>query len=309
MADSEWLAVAFEEHRDHLRAVAYRLLGSVTDADDAVQDTWLRLTGTDTSAVDNLGGWLTTVVARVSLNMLRSRRHEQPVGDSWPGTWELAASTGSPVGPPGTSTAMPAADPEAEAVLADSVGLALLVVLDTLTPAERLAFVLHDMFAMPFTEVADVLGRTPEATRQLASRARRRVRGASSPDHTADFARQREVATAFLAAARGGDLSALIALLDPEVTLRADAGASPSGRALQRQGVQMVAHGAAAASSRAEHSQLALVDGTVGIVFAPAGRLQVVVKLTVSADRKITAMDVIADPDRLRGLKLAILPD
>jgi RNA polymerase sigma factor (sigma-70 family) len=308
MADSEWLAAAFEEHRDHLRAVAYRLLGSVTDADDAVQDTWLRLTGTDTSAVDNLGGWLTTVVARVSLNMLRSRRHEQPVGDSWPGTGELAAGTGSP-GPPGTSTAMPAGDPEAEAVLADSVGLALLVVLDTLTPAERLAFVLHDMFAMPFTEVADVLGRTPEATRQLASRARRRVRGASSPDHAADFARQREVATAFLAAARGGDLSALIALLDPEVTLRADAEASPSGRAVQRQGVQMVAHGAAAASSRAEHSQLAFVDGTVGIVFAPAGRLQVVVKLTVSADRKITAMDVIADPDRLRGLQLAILPE
>jgi len=309
MADSEWLAAAFEEHRDHLRAVAYRLLGSVTDADDAVQDTWLRLTGTDTSAVDNLGGWLTTVVARVSLNMLRSRRHEQPVGDSWPGIGELAASTGSPAGPPGTSTAMPAGDPEAEAVLADSVGLALLVVLDTLTPAERLAFVLHDMFAMPFTEVADVLGRTPEATRQLASRARRRVRGASSPDHAADFARQREVATAFLAAARGGDLSALIALLDPEVTLRADAGASPSGRAVQRQGVQMVARGAAAASSRAEHSQLAFVDGKVGIVFAPAGRLQVVVKLTVSADRKITAMDVIADPDRLRGLQLANLPE
>src|SRR6266704_2901773 len=265
MADSDGLAAAFEEHRDHLRAVAYRLLGSMTDADDAVQDTWLRLTGADASEVENLGGWLTTVVARVSLNMLRSRRHrhEEPVGDSWPVAAEAAAGAGPVAGAAGAGTAGRVGDPEDEAVLADSVGLALLVVLDTLTPAERLAFVLHDMYAMPFTEVAAVLGRSTEATRQLASRARRRVRGASSPDHTADFARQREVATAFLAAARGGDLSALIALLDPEVTLRADAGASPSGRALQRQGVQMVAHGAAAASSRAEHSQLALVDGTV----------------------------------------------
>lgn len=310
MADNEWLAAVFEQQRDHLRAVAYRLLGSVTDADDAVQDTWLRLTGADTSEVDNLGGWLTTVVARVSLNMLRSRRHEQPVGDSWPGTEELAALSVTPAGPPGTGASMPARDPEDEAVLADSVGLALLVVLETLTPAERLAFVLHDMFAMPFTEVAAVLGRTPEATRQLASRARRRVRGGSNVDRAAaDFARQREVASAFLAAARGGDLSALVALLDPEVTLRADAGASPSGRALERQGVKLVAAGAAASASRAEHSQLALVDGTVGIVFAPGGHLQIVVKLAVSPERMITAMEVIADPDRLRGLQLAVLPE
>ena len=307
MPDIQWLAAVFEEHRDHLRAVAYRLLGSATDADDAVQDTWLRLTGADTSEVDNLGGWLTTVVARVSLNMLRSRRREQPVGDTWPSAEELASRSGAPPSPAGS--AMTASDPEDEAVLADSVGLALLVVLDTLAPAERLAFVLHDMFAMPFTEVADVLGRTPEATRQLASRARRRVRGASSPDHAADFARQREVATAFLAAARGGDMSALIALLDPDVTLHADAGASPAGRAVDRQGVRLVASGAAAASSRAAHSQLALVDGTVGLVFAPACRLQIVIKLTVSAARKVTAMDVIADPDRLRGLRLAVLPD
>jgi RNA polymerase sigma-70 factor, ECF subfamily len=309
MADNEWLAAVFEQHRDHLRAVAYRLLGSVTDADDAVQDTWLRLTGADTSEVDNLGGWLTTVVARVSLNMLRSRRHEQPVGDSWPGTDELAAMVGTPAGPPGTSS-MPASDPEDEAVLADSVGLALLVVLETLRPSERLAFVLHDMFAMPFTEVAAVLDRTPEATRQLASRARRRVRGGSNVDRAAaDFARQREVASAFLAAARGGDLSALVALLDPEVTLRADAGASPSGRALERQGVKLVAAGAVASASRAEHSQLALVDGTVGIVFAPGGHLEIVVKLTVSAERMITAMEIIADPDRLRGLQLAVLSE
>jgi RNA polymerase sigma-70 factor (ECF subfamily) len=308
MADNEWLTAAFEQHRDHLRAVAYRLLGSVTDADDAVQDTWLRLTGADTSEVDNLGGWLTTVVARVSLNMLRSRRHEQPVGHAWPGTEELAAMSGMQAGTPGTGAAMPAIDPEDEAVLADSVGLALLVVLDTLSPAERLAFVLHDMFAMPFTEVAAVLDRTPEATRQLASRARRRVRGGSSTDHdAADFARQREVASAFLAAARGGDLSALIALLDPDVTLHADAGASPSGRPVERRGIKLVASGAVASASRAEHSRLALVDGTVGVVFAPAGHLQIAVKLTVSAEGMITAMDVIADQERLRGLRLAVL--
>src|SRR5262247_3597888 len=245
MADSDWLAAAFEEHRDHLRAVAYRLLGSMTDADDAVQDTWLRLTGADTSEVENLGGWLTTIVARISLNMLRSRRHrrEEPVGDSWPGSAEAAArANGSGAGAVGQTT-----NPEDEAVLADSVGLALLVVLDTLTPAERLAFVLHDMFAMPFTEVAAVLGRSTEATRQLASRARRRVRGAPSPDRAADLARQREVATAFLAAARGGDLSALVALLDSDVTLTADAAAVPSGRPMQLQGAAAVSRGAVAA--------------------------------------------------------------
>ena len=176
MTDSEWLANAFEEHRDHLRAVAYRLLGSSSDADDAVQDTWLKLTGADPGEVENLGGWLTTVVARVSLNMLRSRRyrHEEPVGAAWPGAAEATAAA---AGPGGAPLASGAGDPEEEAVLADSVGLALLVVLETLTPAERLAFVLHDTFAMPFAEVAAVLGRSPEATRQLASRARRRCAG------------------------------------------------------------------------------------------------------------------------------------
>ena len=298
MAGSDWLAAAFEEHRDHLRAVAYRLLGSADAADDAVQDTWLRLTGADTSEVENLGGWLTTVVARVSLNMLRSRRHrhEEPAGGSWPDAAEVAAGSG-----PG--------GPEDEAVLADSVGLALLVVLDTLTPAERLAFVLHDTFAIPFTEVAAVLGRSTEATRQLASRARRRVRGAPSPDRAAGLARQRAVATAFLAAARGGDLSALVALLDSEVTLTADAAAAPSGRPMRLQGAGMVSRGAVAASARAADSQLALVDGDVGIVFAPAGRLRAVLALTVSAAHRITAIDVIADPDRLRRLRLAVLPD
>jgi RNA polymerase sigma factor (sigma-70 family) len=291
MADSDWLTAAFEDHRAHLRAVAYRMLGSMSDAEDAVQDTWLRLTSTDTSEVANLGGWLTTVVARVSLNMLRSRRnrHEEPVGDAWP------------------AAADEMADPEIEAVLADSVGLALLVVRDTLSPSERLAFVLHDMFAMPFTEVAAVLGRSTEATRQLASRARRRVRVAPSPDRAADLARQREVATAFLAASRGGDLSALLAVLDADVTLRGDATASPAGKPLVLRGANAVAKGAVMARGRAGHSQLALVDGAVGVVFAPGGRLQVVLAFTFG-DRLITAIDVIADPGRLRQLELAVLP-
>jgi RNA polymerase sigma-70 factor (ECF subfamily) len=311
MADNDWLAAAFEEHRDHLRAVAYRLLGSMTDADDAVQDTWLRLTSADTSEVANIGGWLTTAVARMSLNMLRSRRHrqEEPVGDSWPGAAELAAGAGPAAGPGRTGPAGPGGDPADEAVLADSVGLALLVVLDTLTPAERLAFVLHDLFAMPFTEVAAVLGRSGEATRQLASRARRRVRGAPGPDRAAGLARQREVATAFLAASRGGDLSALVALLDSDVTLTADAAAAPSGKPVLLRGADMVARGALASSGRAGHSRLALVNGAVSIVFAPAGRLQAVLALTVSAAHRITAIDVIADPGRLQRLKLAVLPD
>jgi RNA polymerase sigma factor (sigma-70 family) len=292
MDDTDGLAAAFEEHRAHLRGVAYRLLGSMPDADDAVQETWLRLSGADSSEVDNLGGWLTTVVSRVALNMLRSRRRhpEEPAGSDWPGAIDPAV-------------------PEDEAVLADSVGLALIVVLDTLTPAERLAFVLHDLFAMPFTEVAAVLGRSPEAARQLASRGRRRVRGAPSPDRAADLARQREVATAFLAASRGGNLAALVAVLDDDVTLTADAFAAPTGQPERRQGAQAVSRGALAASTRAGYSQLALVDGEVGVVFAPAGRLRVVLKMTVSERRKITAIDVIADPDRLRGLRLALLPE
>ena len=212
-------------------------------------------------------------------------------------------------GPGGPPLASRAGDPEDEAVLADSVGLALLVVLDTLTPAERLAFVLHDMFAMPFAEVAAVLGRSPEATRQLASRARRRVRGAPSPDRAADLARQREVATAFLAASRGGDLSALVALLDSDVTLTADAAVLPAGRPAVLRGAETVARGAVVASARAGQSRLALVNGSVGIVFAPAGRLQVVLALTVSPARRITAIEVIADPGRLRQLRLALLPE
>jgi len=311
MTDTEWLAAAFEQHRGHLHAVAYRLLGSMTDADDAVQDTWLRLTGTDTSQVVNLGGWLTTVVARVSLNMLRSRRyrHEEPVGDTWPGAAEVVARDAAGAGPGAVGPASRGADPQDEVVLADSVGLALLVVLDTLTPAERLAFVLHDMFAMPFTEVAVVLGRSTEAARQLASRARRRVRGAPSPDRAADLARQREVATAFLAAARGGDFSALVALLDSEVVLTSDPQASPAGRPGRLRGPAVVARGAVASSARAGLSQLALVDGSVGVVYAPAGRLQIALAFTVGPAGKITAIDVIADPGRLRRLRVAVLPD
>src|SRR6516164_3957572 len=309
MPDNEWLAAAFAEHRDHLRGVAYRLLGSMADADDAVQDTWLRLAGADASDVENLGGWLTTVVARVSLNMLRSRRRhpEDPVGASWPAPVEARAGTAA--GSPGAGPAASLGDPEDEAVLADSVGLALLVVLDTLTPAERLAFVLHDMFAMPFDEVGAVLGRSTDATRQLASRARRRVRGAPAPDRAAGLARQREVAAAFLAASRGGDLSALVALLDSDVTLTADATAAPSGKAAILHGADAVARGAVLASGRAGDSRLALVDGSAGIVFAPAGHLRVVLAFTVNQARRITAIDVIADPDRLRGLTLALLPD
>jgi RNA polymerase sigma factor (sigma-70 family) len=302
MADSDVLAVAFEEHRDHLRAVAYRLLGSVTDAEDAVQDTWLRLTGADTDQVDNLGAWLTTIVARVSLNMLRARRnrHEQSVGDYWT-TTTIELAVNDPGAIPG--------DPEDEAVLADSVGLALLVVLDTLSPAERLAFVLHDLFAMSFTEVAAILGRSVEASRQLASRARRRVRGAASEDRAADLARQREAASAFIAAARGGELASLISLLDTDVTLTADAAAVPAGRSAVLHGAEVVARGAILASSRAEASRLALVDANVGIVYAPDGQVQVVLVFTVSANRRITAIDVIADPDRLSQLRLAVLPE
>ncbi len=311
MADSDGLAVAFEEHRDHLRAVAYRLLGSASDADDAVQDTWLRLSGADTSDVENLGGWLTTVVARVSLNMLRSRRHRQedPVGDAWPDAAEAAPRTGGVTVTGRAGAPSGPVDPEDEAVLADSVGLAMLVVLDTLTPAERLAFVLHDLFAWPFTEIAAVLGRSAESVRQLASRARRRVRGAPARDHPADIPRQRAAAAAYLAAARGGDLAALVAVLDSDVTLTADAAAVPAGRAMDLRGAELVARGAVAAAVRAGQSELALVNGSVGIVFAPGGRLQAVLALTVGPAGLVTGIDVIADPGRLRRVRLAVLPD
>ena len=302
MADSDWLAAAFEQHRDHLRAVAYRLLGSVTDADDAVQDTWLRLTGADICEVENLGGWLTTVVARVSLNMLRARRrrHEEPVGDSWPSAAEMAAGNG----PPGARTAGRATDPEAEAVLADSVGLALLVVLDTLTPAERLAFVLHDTFGIPFTEVAGVLGRSTEATRQLASRARRRVRG-TAPAHDGDPATQRAAVDAFLAASRDGDFDGLIAVLHPDVVYRADRGAAAGG-SVEVRGAKTVAGQAMAFSQRGLLIRPVLINGMPGVISSRDGRPFSVIGFTVT-DGKITEIDVIVDPDRLGKLDLSAL--
>jgi RNA polymerase sigma-70 factor (ECF subfamily) len=292
MVEPDWLATQFEANRSHLRAVAYRMLGSLSEADDAVQEAWLRLSRADTGDVENLGGWLTTVVARVSLDMLRSRRsrREEPFGVAMP---EPSAS--SPGG----------ANPEQEALLADAVGLALLVVLDTLTPAERLAFVLHDLFAVPFDEIAPIVDRSPTAARQLASRARRRVQGAETrPD--ADLTRQRVVVDAFLAAARGGDFEALLAVLDPDVVVRGDrAAASPVARQDLR-GAAAVAGGAIQGGAQA--AQPALVNGAVGVVVAPRGRLQIVLDFTIRAG-KITAIDVIADPARLRQIDLAVLTE
>ena len=292
MDDHDRLAARFEAHRGHLRAVAYRMLGSLSEADDAVQEAWLRLNRSDPSGVENLGGWLTTVVARVCLDMLRARRsrREEPLEARVPGPI-VSRRAGT--------------DPEHEALLADAVGLALLVVLETLAPAERLAFVLHDMFAVPFDEIAPIVGRSPTAARQLASRARRRVRGAATgPD--ADLARQRDVVDAFLAAARGGDFDALLAVLDPDVVLRADRAAVPSGAPREVRGAAAVAKRAALGGARA--AQPALVNGAVGVVVAPRGRLLMVLGFTVSRG-KIVEIDAIADPERLRRLDLAVLAD
>lgn len=291
MDEHKWLAERFEENRGRLRGVAYRMLGSLSEADDAVQEAWLRLSRSDTSGVKNLGGWLTTVVARVCLDMLRSRksRREEPLGAHVP---EPIASREDGI------------DPEHEALLADSVGLALLVVLETLAPAERVAFVLHDMFDLPFDEIAPIVGRSPAAARQLASRARRRVRGgATVPD--ADLTRQRAVVDAFLAASRGGDFDALLAVLDPDVVLRADGAAAPAGAPREVRGAPAVAKLALAFSGRAPFAQLALVNGAVGIVVAPRGRLLVVLGLTVTRG-KIVEIDVVTDPARLRRLDLAV---
>jgi RNA polymerase sigma factor (sigma-70 family) len=295
MDENEWLADRFEEHRSHLRAVAYRMLGSLTEADDAVQDTWLRLSRAGAGGVENLGGWLTTILARVCLNMLRSRgtRREEPLGAHLP---DPVISAGGEL------------QPEDEALLADSVGLALLVVLDTLSPAERLAFVLHDMFALPFEEIAPMVGRTPAAARQLASRARRRVKGAAIPAPDPDLARQRDVVDAFFRAARGGDFDGLVGLLDPEVVLRADFGA-------RRPGASTVIHGPAAVASQAlvgafPAAQLhpALVNGAAGVVVTVAGRPFAVLGFTVTQGR-IVEIDAIADPERVRTIAAAVLGD
>ena len=297
MDDYEWLAERFEENRTHLRVVAYRMLGSISEADDAVQEAWLRLSRSDTSGIENLGGWLTTVVGRVCLNLLRSRssRREEPLGEP-----QVGVLVPKPIVSRGDGT-----DPEHEALLADSVGLALLVVLETLSPAERLAFVLHDMFSVPFEEIAPIVGRSPSAARQLASRARRRVRGAAtSPD--VDLTRQREVVDAFLAAARGGDLEALVAVLDPDVVLRADRAAVLADAPREVHGAPAVAR--RAARGRARAARPALVNGAVGVAVAPRGRLLMVLGFTIKGG-KIAEIDAIADPDRLRRLDLALLDD
>ncbi|MFB4279149.1 MULTISPECIES: sigma-70 family RNA polymerase sigma factor [unclassified Nonomuraea] len=292
MNEDEWLAERFGEHRSHLRAVAYRMLGSLSEADDALQEAWLRASRADVGQVHNLAGWLTTVVARVCLNMLRSREHrrEDP----------LDVHEADPLLGPASG-----GDPEQEAVLADSVGVALLVVLDTLTPAERVAFVLHDLFAVPFEEIAPMLERSPDATRQLASRARRRVKGAA-PAPTADLTRQREIVGAFLSATRGRDFQALITLLHPEVVLRADKAVIPTPEPVIVHGAEPVAKGAMAAMQRAQFTGPALIDGTVGLAMATHGHLRVALTFTV-VDGLITAIDVIAEPDTLRRLELAVL--
>ncbi|WP_406170873.1 sigma-70 family RNA polymerase sigma factor [Streptomyces sp. NBC_00996] len=293
MGESAWLAERFEEHRTHLRAVAYRMLGSVNEADDALQEAWLRAGRADTDDVENLAGWLTTIVARVCLNMLRTRerQREEPLD---------ARLTDPAVSPEDGG------DPEEEAVLADSVGVALLVVLDTLSPAERLAFVLHDMFTVPFDEIGPMLDRSPAAVRQLASRARRRVKGAS-PLPEADLTRRRRVVEAFLAATRGGNFDALVALLHPDVVLHADRSVIPTPERVVVSGATTVAKGAMAATGRARFTGLALLDGTVGLAMAPLGRLRLVLTFTLADDGRITGIDVIADPDRLAELEVAAL--
>ena len=292
MDEREFLAQQFEEHRTRLRAVAYRMLGSLSEADDAVQETWLRLNRIDSDEVENLGGWLTTVVARVSLNVLRSRRSrpEEPLDGRMP----------EPIVDRADGT-----DPEHEALLADSVGLALLVVLETLNPAERLAFVLHDMFAVPFDEIAPIVDRSPEAARQLASRARRRVQGEKAiPD--ADLDTQRQVVDAFLAAARDGDFEGLVEVLDPDVVLRADPGAAAIGSARVVRGAANVARQASAFSRLDIDVRPALVNGAVGTVTLRDGRPFAIAGFTIR-NQRIVEMDVLADPERLSQIDLTIL--
>jgi RNA polymerase sigma factor (sigma-70 family) len=289
-AGTESHTARFETHRRHLGAVAYRMLGSVSEADDAVQETWLRFARHDTSTVANLGGWLTTVVSRVCLDMLRARaaRREEPLDVHLPDPI---------VGPPDTD------DPEHQAVLAESVGLALLVVLDTLSPNERLAFVLHDLFGVPFAQIAPMIDRTPAAAKQLASRARHRVRG-NPPVSNVDRRQQREIVDAFLAAARDGDFDALVALLDPDVVLRADFGAAGGLREVR--GAQAVAGRALTYSRLGLVPRPALVNGVVGTVTMRDGRPFSVGALTVRGGR-IVEMDILADPERLGRLDLSVL--
>ncbi|UYQ63069.1 RNA polymerase sigma factor SigJ [Streptomyces peucetius] len=289
MDDHDFLAERFETHRTQLRAVAYRMLGSLSEADDAVQEAWLRLSRSDSEAIDNLGGWLTTVVGRVCLDMLRSRtsRREEPMDVRLPEPIVSGVDT---------------VDPEHQALLADSVGLALLVVLETLAPAERLAFVLHDMFAVPFEEIAPVVGRTPAATRQLASRARRRIQG-STPVPDADLGRQRVAVDAFLTAARGGDFEALVAVLDPDVVARSDSGTLRPGSVVR--GAAAVAGQAITYARLAEVARPALVNGAAGVVEIAGGRALAVMAFTVTGGR-IAEINILTDPERLDRLDLTV---
>jgi RNA polymerase sigma factor (sigma-70 family) len=292
MSEQDWLARQFEEHRRRLRAVAYRMLGSLSEADDAVQEAWLRLSGSEPGEIENLSGWLTTVVARVSLNMLRSRavRREEPL---------------SPHLPDPIIDRADGVDPEHEALLADSVGLALLVVLETLTPPERLAFVLHDMFGVPFDQIAPLIDRSPQAARQLASRARRRVRAQpATPD--VDVSTQWEVVNAFLAAARGGDFDALVATLDPDVVLRADGGAVLADVSAELRGAANVARQATLWSRADLTAHPALVNGAVGVVAFRNGEVFTIASIIVR-NGKIAELDFLVDPERLAGLDLTIL--
>ncbi len=291
---NDWLAEQFEKHRTHLRAVAYRMLGSQGEADDAVQEAWLRLSRTGGEGIENLGGWLTTVVARVALDALRSRktRREEALDD------EPAPALPAP----GQTASL---DPEQEAILADSVSLALLVVLDRLDPPERVAFVMHDMFSTPFEEIAPILGRTPVAVRKLASRARERVRGGPAlPAH--DLSEQRKTVEAFLAAMRAGDFNGIVAALDPNVVVRIDEAAARPGAPREVHGAEAWARGAIAFSQYARFTQPALIDGSVGLIFAPGGRLIRVLKFT-HANGRIANVKIIADPAHLRQLDLAVL--
>jgi len=288
----QWLAQRFEENRGHLRAVAYRMLASASEADDAVQETWLRLSRSDARTIENLGGWLTTVVSRVCLDMLRSRTAKREEALERGATEPIAISR--------------QADPEQETLLADSVGFALLIVLDRLDPAERLAFVLHDMFAVSFDEIASILSRSPEAARQLASRARRRVQGAPAVP-TANFTEQRRVADAFLAAVHAGDFEGLIAVLDPDVVVRIDEAAARPGAPREIRGARNWAKGAIAFSQQlAGDIRPMLVNGEVGLVWAPRGHLLRVLRFSI-ADGRIATVDVIAEPARLNELELAVL--
>ena len=294
--EKAWLSERFQAQRSQLRGVAYRMLGSLSEAEDALQESWLRASRADTADVENLGGWLTTVVARVSLDMLRSRksRREESLA-------EAPAAPKPVAGRPDTL------DPEQEAVLADSVGLALLVVLENLTPTERLAFVLHDLFGMSFDDISPIVGRSPAAARQLASRARRRVRGRDAAAN-ADVKTQRRVVEAFLAAAREGDFEGLLGVLDPAVVRRADAAALPPGATRELRGAEAVAKGALAGARRAGSPPvaLALINGKVGVVVAPRGRLTMAMQFEIR-DGRITAIDIVADPDRLSGLEVGLL--